>query len=183
MLISHARRHVDGTQFYKRAVETALPFRRRREVGFAAMLKQARARGKNLVQWQPGLLQRDGPEKSNIQVPAPPGNETIGAVVQGFHGIERAELTPCVGRELELSLDPPFHDRLMLSVVHDQRWTPGKTGCEPGLEPVPGHRRLRQSGVVLGIAGIREARGGKGALALEASGRRQRSVVRAVVEV
>jgi hypothetical protein len=37
-------------------VETALPLRRRREVGFAATLKEARARGKNLIERQPGVL-------------------------------------------------------------------------------------------------------------------------------
>jgi hypothetical protein len=56
VLISHAWRRIDGAQFYKRAMETALPFRRRREVGVTAMFKQTGARGKNLIKRQSGLL-------------------------------------------------------------------------------------------------------------------------------
>ena len=36
------------------------------------MLEKARARGKDLVQRQAGLLQGDGPKKSNIEVRPPP---------------------------------------------------------------------------------------------------------------
>ena len=92
------------------------------------MLEKARARGKDLIKRQPRLLQSDCPKKRNIQVGAPPGNKSIGAVIQGFHGIEGAELAPRVHGELEFCLDPPGHDGLMISVVHNQRWTSGKTG-------------------------------------------------------
>ena len=92
------------------------------------MLEKARARGKDLIKRQASLLQSDCPKKRNIQVRAPPGNKSIRAVIQSFHGIERAELAPRVDGELEFCLDPPGHDGLMISVVHNQRWTSGKTG-------------------------------------------------------
>ena len=68
-------RQRDHAQFDQRAVETAFPFRRRREIGFAALLEQGRAGGKNLVKRQTRLLQGDGPKKSNIQVRAASGNQ------------------------------------------------------------------------------------------------------------
>ena len=60
------------------------------------MLKQARARGKDLVKRQAGLLQGHCPKKSNIQVWAAPGSKSTGAVIQSFHGVEGAELAPRV---------------------------------------------------------------------------------------
>ena len=92
------------------------------------MLEQAGARGRNLIKRQTSLLQSDRPKKSNIQVRAPPGNKPVRAVIQSFHGIERAEVAPRVDRELEFCLDPPCHYRLMISVVYNQRWPSGKTG-------------------------------------------------------
>ena len=92
------------------------------------MLEKARARGKDLIKRQACLLQSDCPKKSNIQVRAPPESKLIRAVIQNFHGIERAELAPRVHGELEFCLDPPSHYGLMISVVHNQRWTSGKTG-------------------------------------------------------
>lgn len=71
----------------------------------------------------------------------------------------------------------------MISIMHNQHWTPGKTGLKLGLEPLPGHGGLYEAGVVLGIVRIGETCGGKGPLALEKSGRGQPSVVRAVIEV
>src|ERR1700730_7525060 len=124
----HGWRNVDHAQIYRCTVKAAFPFRGRCEVGFATMLEKARARGRNLVKRQTGLLQSDCPKKSNIQVRAPPGNKSIRAVIQGFHGIECAELAPRVYRKLEFCLDPPSHDGLMISVVQNQRWTPGKAG-------------------------------------------------------
>jgi hypothetical protein len=128
ILMSHGWRDVDHAQIHKCAVEAAFPFRGRCEVGFATMLEKARARGRNLIKRQTSLLQSYCPKKSNIQVRAPPGKESTGAVIQRFHGIERAELAPRVYRELEFCLDPSSHYGLMISVVHDQRWTPGKAG-------------------------------------------------------
>ena len=128
VLMPHGRRYVDDAQIYQCAVEAAFPFRGRCEVGIATMLEKARARGRNLIKRQTSLMQSYCPKKSNIQVRAPPGNKSIRAVIQGFHGIERAELAPRVDRELEFCLDPPSHDGLMISVVYNQRWTPGKTG-------------------------------------------------------
>ena len=84
------------------------------------MLKQARARGKDRVKRQTSLLQSHCPKKGNIQVWAAPGSKSIGAVIQSFHGIERAELAPRVHVELEFSLDPPRHYGLMISVVDNQ---------------------------------------------------------------
>jgi hypothetical protein len=75
--IPHDWRYFDQARFYKCAVEAAFPFRRRREIGIATMLKKARARGKNLVKRQTSLLQSDCTEKSNIQVSASPGNRPI----------------------------------------------------------------------------------------------------------
>ena len=92
------------------------------------MLEKARPRGKDLIERQASLLQSDCPKKRNIQIRAPPGSKSIRAVIQSFDGIERAELAPRVDGELEFCLDPPSHDGLMISVVHNQRWTPGKTG-------------------------------------------------------
>ena len=126
--MSHGWRYVDHAQIYKRAVEAAFPFRRRCEIGFAAMLEKARARGGNLIKRQTSLLQSDRPKKSNIQVRAPPGNKSIRAVIQSFHGVEGAELAPRVYGELEFRLDPSSHYGLMISVVHNQRWTPRKAG-------------------------------------------------------
>ena len=60
------------------------------------MLEKARARGKDLIKRQACLLQSDCPKKRNIQVRAPPGNKSIRAIIQSFHGIERAELAPRV---------------------------------------------------------------------------------------
>ena len=132
------------------------------------MLKKARARGKDLIKRQASLLQSDCPKKSNIQVCAPPGNKSIRAVIQSFYGIERAELAPRVFGKLEFCLDPPCHYGLMISVVYNQRWTSGKTGRKLGLEPIPGHGGLYESGVVFSIASIGEACGSKGTLALKA---------------
>lgn len=100
VLMSYGWRYVDHAEIYECAVEAAFPFRGRCEVGFAALFKKARARGKNLVQWQAGLLQSDGPKKSDIQVGAPPRNKLISAAIQSFDGIECAELAPRVYREL-----------------------------------------------------------------------------------
>jgi hypothetical protein len=49
VLKSYAWRCIEGAHFHKRAVETALPLRRRREVGFAAMVKETRARSAPLT--------------------------------------------------------------------------------------------------------------------------------------
>ena len=91
------------------------------------MLKQARARGKDRIKRQAGLLQSHSPKKSNIQVWAVPGGESTGAVIQRFHGIESAELAPRVYAQLEFPLDPPGHYGLMIPVVYNQRGTFGKT--------------------------------------------------------
>src|ERR1700722_13288556 len=115
------------------------------------MLEKARARGKDLVQRQTGLLQSDCPQKSNIEVWPPPGDHSVRVVVQRFHGIERAKLASRVYRELDFCLDPPRHDRLMIPVVYDQHGTSGETVGKLGLEPVPGHRGLCEPGVVLSI--------------------------------
>ena len=147
------------------------------------MLKKARARGRDLIKRQASLLQSDCPEKSNIQVRAPPGNKSIRAIIQSFYGVERAELASRVGGELEFCLDPPCHYGLMISIMYNQRWTSGKTGGKLGLEPIPGHGCLCESGVILGIAGIGEACGSKGTFALKVSRRDQPSVVRAVIGV
>ena len=71
------------------------------------MLEKARARGKDLIERQAGLLQGDGPEKSDIQVRAAPGNNSAGAVIQGFDGIEGAKLAARIDRQFEFCLDPP----------------------------------------------------------------------------
>ena len=92
------------------------------------MFDETRACGKNLIKRQTCLLQRDCAKKSNIQVSASTGNKPIRWVIQGFYRIERAELAPRVFGELEFCLDPPCHYGLMISVVYNQRWTPGKTG-------------------------------------------------------
>ena len=92
------------------------------------MLEKARARGKDLIKRQTSLLQSDCPKESNIQIRTPSRNKSIRAVIQSFYGIERAELAPRVHGELESCLDPPCHYGLMISVVYDQRWTPGKAG-------------------------------------------------------
>ena len=133
------------------------------------MLEQARARGKDRIERQAGLLQGHCPKKGNIQVRAVPGSKSTGAVIQSFHGIERAELAPRVYAQLEFSLDPPRHYGLMISVVYNQCRTFGKAGGKLGLEPAPGHGRLCESRVVLGVIGIGEACGGKGALAIKLS--------------
>lgn len=127
VLISHSWRYLDQARFYKCAVESTLQFRRRREIGIAAMLKKARARGKNLVKRQAGLLQSDRSKKGNIQVPASPRIEPIRGVIQSFNGIERAELAPRVYWEFEFCLDSSCHYGLMISVMYDERWTSGKT--------------------------------------------------------
>src|ERR1700710_2413848 len=98
-MMPRGRRHVDYAHVDQRAMKAALAFRPRGEVGIAAFLKQAGAGGKNLVKRQPGLLQCGGPEKSNIEAGAAPGDKPIGTVVQGLDGIERAELTPRVRRK------------------------------------------------------------------------------------
>ena len=147
------------------------------------MLKKTRPRGKYLVKRQTGLLQGNGTKKGNIQVSAPPGNKSIGGVIQSFHGIERAELAPRVYGELEFSLDPPCHYGLMISVVHDQRRTFGKTGGKLGLEPVPGHGGLYKSRIIFSIVSIGEACCSEGTLAVKVFWCSQPSIVRAVIEV
>ena len=92
------------------------------------MIEKARARGRNLIKRQAGLLQSHRPKKSNIQVPAPSRNISSGAVIQSLYRVERAELASRVYGEFESCLDPPCHYGLMISVVYDQRWTPGKAG-------------------------------------------------------
>ena len=92
------------------------------------MIEKAGTRGKDLIKRQSGLLQSYRPKKSNIQVPAPSRNISSGAVIQSFYRVERAELAPRVYGEFESCLDPPRHYGLMISVVDNQRGTPGKTG-------------------------------------------------------
>ena len=95
-------------------------------------------RRKDLVKRQTGLLQGNRAEERDIQVRTPAGNQPVGAVVHHFHGIKRAELAPRIDREFEFRLDPPCHDGLMVSVVHDEHRTPGKIRCQFTLEPFPG---------------------------------------------
>src|SRR5665811_54741 len=96
VLISQGWRHVDYAQIDKCAVEAPFPFRGRCEVVSAAMLKQARARGIDLIKRQTSLLQSHCSEKGNIQVRAAPGRKSLRAVIQSFYGIERTELAPRV---------------------------------------------------------------------------------------
>src|ERR1700759_3429609 len=118
------------------------------------MLKQTRSRSEDLIKRQTGMLQNHRPKKGNIQVCAASTRNSIREVIQGFHGVECAELPPRVQVELELSLDPPCHYRLMISIVHDECGTFGKTGGKLGLEFTPGYRGLYKSRVVLGITCI-----------------------------
>ncbi len=85
------------------------------------MFEKTRACGKNLIKRQTSELQGDCAKKSNIQVSASTGNKRGRGIIQGFDGIERAELAPRVCRELEFGFDLPCHDGLMISVVHDER--------------------------------------------------------------
>src|SRR6266550_9514714 len=73
----NARPRVYHAQIHKRAMESALLFGGRRKVGFPAMVKQAGAGGKYRIKRQTCLRQSDSPKKSDIQVPARPGNEAI----------------------------------------------------------------------------------------------------------
>src|SRR6185369_6916345 len=76
-----ARPDIDHAQIHQRAMELALPFGRRCEVGFPAMLKQAGAGGKYRIERQARLLQRHGPKKSNIEVRTLSGGQAIRADV------------------------------------------------------------------------------------------------------
>ena len=90
------------------------------------MFKQARACGKDFIKRQTSLLQRYGAEKSNVQVSASTGSKPIRWAIQSLDRIERSELAPRVGRQLEFCFDLPRHDGLMISVVDDEHRTLGK---------------------------------------------------------
>src|SRR4029078_1684598 len=100
--------------------------------------KQARARRKDLIERQPGMLQCHGPEKRNIEVRATSAGNATGDIIQGFDGVECLELPPRVQIELLPLLDPPCHDGLMIAIMYDERGALGKPGGELGLESVPG---------------------------------------------
>ncbi len=94
--MSSGWRYVDHAKIYKCAVEAAFSLGGRSKVGLAAMLKKTRARGKDLIKRQTSLLQSDCPKKSNIQVWAPPRDNSISAIIQSFYGIERTKLTSLI---------------------------------------------------------------------------------------
>jgi hypothetical protein len=125
---SYGRRQVDHAELHEGAVKAALSFRGRREIGVAAMLEQAGARGKHPVKRQACLLQGDRPQKSDIQICALPGHQSVRGDIQSLDSIEGAELASWIRRELAFRFDPPRHHRLMIAVVQNKRWTVGKTG-------------------------------------------------------
>ena len=66
-------------------METTLPLGSRREVGFSAIIKQARAGGKYRVKRNARPLQGNGSEKGDIEIGAPSGAEM--GDIQGFDRI------------------------------------------------------------------------------------------------
>ena len=134
----NARPRIYHAQIHKRAMESALLFGRRCKVGFPAMLKQAGAGGKDWIEREARLLQRNGAKKSNIEVRPRSWSETFGAGVQRLHRIKCAERAPRIVREFELPIDPLRHYGLMVSVVHDENRTFWKIRCQRKLEPFPG---------------------------------------------
>ena len=71
----------------------------------------------------------------------------------------------------------------MISIVHNECRTFGKTGGKFGLEFIPGHSGLYKPRVVLSIICIGKAGGSKRTLAFKVSRCNQVSVVWAVIEV
>ena len=168
-------------QIHECAMESTFPFGGRRKVGFAAIIKQARTRGKYRIKRKARPLQGNGSEKSDIEVRAPSGAEV--GDIQGLYRIECTKRTPPISRAFQLPIDPSRQHGLMVPVVHDQNGPPGKIACQPGLELLPGRRGLCQSRVIFGVSSIGEAGHGKGALPLELSGWHKPPIMRTVIEV
>src|SRR3569832_2298928 len=109
-------------------MKSAFPFGGRSKVGISAIIEQACACGKYRVERKAGPLQRDGPEKSNVEISAAPGAEVRD--IQRLYCIECAKHAPAICRVLQLPLDPSRQDGLVVPIVHDQNGPPGKTGRE-----------------------------------------------------
>ena len=102
------------------------------------MLKQAGAGGKDRIERQACLLQRNGPKESNIEVRPRSWSQTIRAGVQRLDRVKCTERAPRIVGELELPIDPLRHYGLMVPVVHDEHRTFWKISRQLKLEPFPG---------------------------------------------
>src|SRR5262249_8885201 len=67
----NVRQQLYQAQINKCAVESALPFRGRRKVGFPAIIQQAGAGRKYGIKWESRPLQSDSSKKSDIEIRAP----------------------------------------------------------------------------------------------------------------
>lgn len=101
------------------------------------MLQQAGAGGKDRIERQARLLQRDGAKKSNIEVRSRSGSLAVREDVQLFYRIKCTERAARIVGEVELPIDPLRHHGLMVPVVHDDHWTSWKSRRQRKLEPLP----------------------------------------------
>ena len=102
------------------------------------MLEQAGAGGKDRIERQARLLQRNGAKEGNIEVRPRSWSQTIGAGVERLYRVKCTERAPRIVGELELPIDPLCQYGLMVPVVHDEHWTLGKMVRQLTLQPFPG---------------------------------------------
>ena len=162
-------------------MESTFPFGGRCEIGFSAIIKQARTRGKYWVKRDACPLQCDSSKKGDIKVGAP-SRAQMGDI-QGLYRIKRAKRAPTICRAFQVSIDPLRQYGLMVPVVHHQNRPAGKTVCQLGSELLPGRRGLSKPRVILDVSSIGETGHGKGTLPLKLSGRHKPPIMRTVIEV
>src|SRR5690349_10284616 len=137
---SCSRHQVYQAQIHQRAMETTFPLRGRCEVGFAAIIQQARTRGEYGIEREAGPLQSHRSKKRDIEVGASPGAEM--GDIQRLYRIKGAERTPPILRTLQLPIDPPRQDGLVVAIVKHQNGAARKIACELCLELPPGRGGL-----------------------------------------
>src|SRR3954452_21148580 len=126
-------------------MKSAFPFGGRCEVGFSAISKQARARGKYRIERNARPLQGNRSEKGDIEVGSPSRAEL--GHVQGLYRIECTKRASPISRLFQVPVDLFRQYGLMVPVVQDQHRPPGRAACQPGSERLPGRRGLCKSRV------------------------------------
>ena len=117
-------------------METTFPFGGRREVGFSAIINQARAGGKYRIERNAGPLQGNSPEKGDIEVGSSPGAEVRD--IESFYRVECTKRAPLICRWFQLSVDLFRQHGLMIPVMHDENRPVREAACQLGFEPLPG---------------------------------------------
>ena len=162
-------------------MEATFPFGGRREVGFSAIIKQARARCKDRIKRNARPLQGDSSEKGDVEVGGLSGTEIRD--IEGFYRKECTKRMPPISPMFQPSIELLRQHGLMVAIVHDENRPVREAACQPGSLHLPGRGGLCQSRVVLDVTGIGAAVPGKSALRLELTRWHQLPAMRTVIEV